>query len=63
MNEIRDMFIDSHFSKERLLMAIQFLFAKMVFSKYSFCDTEEVFEELNRISANKINLGMQEDFH
>lgn len=35
----------------------------MVFSKYSYCDTEGVFEELNRVSANKINLGIQYDFH
>ena len=44
-------------------MSIQNLFGQMVFSKFSFCDAEDVFNEFNKVSANKVDSGVQFDFH
>ena len=44
-------------------MSVQNLFAHMLYSKFSYCDTEDVFHELNKVSNNKIDPGVQFDFH
>ncbi len=66
INSIRDMFIQGSMRDVKggtLPSCLQNLFARMLNSKFSYCDPSDVFATLNRSNPDKIQLGDEYDLN
>lgn len=65
INCLRDTFLQAQpeFVKDPLSSELQLLFAKLNLSKFAYTDPTGVFDALNRMSVQGIQLGDQYDFY